>query len=105
MISFAIGITSLLLLQASVTAPRMAFIGCLDQTTAKAKSSNVPAGQFAAFAKGNCASQVEAYRSAMIKFDVKNGIKRPQAAEDAEMQIDDFIAGAASQYARLSGTR
>ena len=104
MISFAIGVVGLLLLQAGVTGPRMAFVDCLKQTSAKAKSANVPASQYAEFIKSNCAAQVQSYRSAMISFDVKNGIKRPKATEDADLQIDDFIAISAEKYALKSGS-
>ena len=106
MISLALGVvTGLLILQAGVTAPRMAFVDCLKQTSAKAKSANVPAAQYAAFVKSNCAPQVEAYRSAMISFDVKNGIKRPKATEDADFQIDDFISISAEKYALKGGSQ
>ncbi len=34
----------------------------------------------------------------MIAFDVKNGIKRAQAASDAQMQVDDYLAMSAEKY-------
>lgn len=105
MTPFAIGVVGLLFLQGSVVKPRMAFVDCLDQASAKAKTDNVAAAQYAEFVKGICATQMETYRSAMIKFDVGNGIKRPQATEDAQMQIDDFLSSAASQYERLRAAR
>ena len=54
---------------------------------------------------------VEAYSSLSgfffayaISFDVKNGIARKQASDDADLQIDDYILGSTESYqARLPG--
>lgn len=99
MISFAIGVAvSLLVLQASISVPREAFMSCMKQAGTQAASQKVSPTQFKAHVMQSCSAQAETFVKAMISFDVKNGIKRAQAASDAQMMLDDFIASSADNY-------
>ena len=88
----------LVALQASVNAPRNAFADCLKQATQKAQSEKVAADAFEAYAKGQCAGQVESFKKAVVSFDVKNGISRKEAAENADLQVEDYMIGSVDSY-------
>ena len=70
-------------LQATINAPRDAFKACLKQGDAKAKSEKVAADGYDAYLRNACSAQTSSLRSALIAFDLKNGISRKSAAEGA----------------------
>ena len=99
MIGLMIGSAAYLLaMQASVNGPRAAFDQCLQQADAKAKSEKVEPTAYSAYLRGLCTSQAAAFKDALVSFDVKNGVKRAQASSDADLQIDDYIAGSLDNY-------
>ena len=99
MISLAIGSAIYLVaLQAGIDAPRAAFGECLKQAAAKAKTDKMAPDAFTEFARTSCSAEAESLKSALVKFDVKYGIKRAQATADADVQIDDYFKGSASSY-------
>ena len=40
----------------------------------------------------------EGFKSALVAFDVKNGVKRAQASSDAQLQVDDYLAMSSEKY-------
>lgn len=88
----------LLALQAGIDAPRAAFGDCLKQAAAKAKTDKMTADAFTEYARTSCAAQAEGLKEALVKFDVKYGIKRAQATADADVQVDDYFKSSASSY-------
>jgi hypothetical protein len=99
MISLAIGsAVYLVALQAGIDAPRAAFGTCLKQAAEKAKTDKMTPDAFTEFVKTSCAAQADSLKNALVKFDVKYGIKRAQATADAEVQIDDYLKSSASTY-------
>ena len=91
-------------MQASVNGPRAAFSDCLKQAGSQAASQKVAADAYSGFIRGQCAEQATAFKNALVSFDVKNGIARKQASDDADLQIDDYILGSTESYqARLPG--
>ena len=99
MTPFAIGVVAgLTFLQASIAAPRQDFTDCLKKASLQAAAQQVAPDQYGAFAKQQCSGPGENFRAALIAFDVKNGIKRAQAASDAQMQVDDYVAMSAEKY-------
>lgn len=99
MISFlvagAIGLTAL---QAGIDGPRESYVTCLRTAFDTAMSQKVAAADYGAFLQTSCGPQADRLRSGLIGFDVKNGIKRSQAAADAQAQIDDYVAIAQEKY-------
>ena len=85
-------------MQASVNVPRAGFSDCLKQANQKAQSEKVGPEAYAAFLRSQCTDQAAAFKNALVSFDVKNGIKRAQASSDADLQIDDYIAGSTESY-------
>jgi dGTP triphosphohydrolase len=96
----------LVAMQAAVNVPRAAFSDCLKQANAKATSEKVTPEAYPDFIRVLCTGQAATFKSALVSFDVKNGIKRAQASTDADLQIDDYIAGSTDNYqARFAATK
>ena len=85
-------------MQAAVNVPRSAFSACLKDASAKATSQKVAPDAYPDFIRGLCTAQAASFKSALISFDTKNGVKRAQASSDAQLQIDDYITGSAENY-------
>ena len=100
-----IGATSITLaaLQASINAPRDAFRDCLKSQSAKAQQEKVGADDFEAYARKNCSVQLDSLRSALITFDMKNGMGHKAAASDADMTVDDYVASPVDKYRFMAG--
>jgi hypothetical protein len=88
----------LIALQASIAGPREAYSECLAQASKQAMAQKVAPDQYSAFAVQQCAAQGASFKSALIAFDVKNGVKRAQATADAQLQLDDYVAMSAENY-------
>ncbi|HVM38937.1 MAG TPA: hypothetical protein VM265_11200 [Sphingomicrobium sp.] len=92
-------IVAALLQSAAINAKRDAFLSCLDQQVAAAvKGQSIAAETFEAQARESCAASADAMKAELVAFDVKNKVPRKQAAEDAQLQIDDFLSTSVSQY-------
>ena len=99
MTPFAFGVVvGLTFLQASIAAPRQGFTECLKRASLQAAAQQVAANQYSAFAAQQCATEGASFKSALVAFDVKNGVKRSQASSDAQLQLDDYIAMSAEKY-------
>ena len=85
-------------LQATISAPRDAFRACLKQANAKATGEKVPATSFETYILGACTSQQDALKSAIVSFNMKNGMARKTAAEDANLTIADYVASYVENY-------
>ena len=106
MISMAIASAIYLVaMQASIDGPRAAFSACLKQADAKALAEKVTGDGYAAYVKTACTVEAETFKSALVKFDVKNGIARKQAAADADMQIEDYVVTSSERYKLMVAKR
>ena len=90
-------------LQAVINAPRDAFRNCLKEASAKASSEKVAADAYEAWARNACAGQITTLRSAIVGFNVKNGMPRKDAASDADLTVDDYLASSVDKYKFLAG--
>lgn len=99
MTPFALGVVAgLAFLQAAIAAPREKFANCLQQAGGQASAQQVAPDQYGAFAAGQCSAAGDAYKAALVNFDVKHGVKRAKATSDAQALIDDEIAMSAEKY-------
>jgi hypothetical protein len=99
MTPFAMGVVAALsFLQASIAAPRQDFTDCLKRAGLHAAAQQVAADQYGAFAMQQCSASGASFKAALVAFDVKNGVKRGQAASDAQLQIDDYLAMSVEKY-------
>jgi hypothetical protein len=85
-------------LQASITAPRIAFNDCLKKAEASAKAEKIAADAYADYLRNACAAQGNKLKAALIAFDVKNGVARARAAADADTDVTDGFSSSASSY-------
>lgn len=99
MTPFALGVAAgLAILQASIAAPRQDFSNCLNRAGLQAAAQQIAPDQYSAFASQQCAAQGASFKAALVAFDVKNGVKKAQAAEDAQLQLDDYLAVSLEKY-------
>jgi hypothetical protein len=106
MISFAAGVAAgLLFMQGAINAPRQALMECLKRASLTAAAQNVAADQYGAFATQQCTAAAASFKNALIAFDTKNGVKRAQAASDAQLQVDDYVAMSAEKYESKVGVK
>lgn len=89
--------------QASMAAPTNAFKDCLKQTSAKAKNEKVAPANYEAYARNACGAQLSGLTNAITSFNVKNGMKRKDAADDAELTAGDYLASSVDKYQYLAG--
>lgn len=89
--------------QAAVTAQTTSFKDCLRQASAKAKSEKVAGNAYEAYARNACGAQLSALTNALIAFEVKNGVKRRDAATDADLTAGDYLASSVEKYQYLAG--
>lgn len=85
-------------LQASITAPRIAFSKCIEQAQTKAKTEKVAAEAYADYLRAACSAQGDKLKSALTAFDVKNGIARTRAAADASRDVAEGFTSSAENY-------
>jgi len=90
-------------LQATISAPRDAFRACLKEASAKATSERVAADAFEAYLRNSCSAQLGSLKSAVMAFDMKNGMARKTASSDANSTVDDYIASPVDNYKFMAG--
>ncbi|MEO7410479.1 MAG: hypothetical protein ABIU10_04060 [Sphingomicrobium sp.] len=95
LVAGAVGLTAL---QAGIDIPRKNFATCLKTALSDAMANKVAVPDYGAFVVAACSAQADTLRNGLIAFDVKNGIKRAQAAADAKVQIDDYLAVSGENY-------
>jgi len=84
--------------QAAINAPRTEFTTCLKQASSKATGEKVGGDAFEAFVRNTCSAQLDGLRSALVGFNVKNGMARKAATDDANMTIDDYLGSSIDHY-------
>jgi hypothetical protein len=84
--------------QAVINGPRDAFKSCLKAAGSKASSEKVTPDGFEAYVRSTCGSQLGAFKSAVVKFDMSNKMSRNASDEDANMMIADFVGSALETY-------
>ena len=85
-------------LDTAASSQRSALSKCLKESIANAKSAKVEVGAFEAYMRSQCSSPEADLRRAVIAIDVKNGISRRDAAENARLDVDDYFRSTAERY-------
>ena len=78
--------------------PRQDYSACLRDAVASAKAANVTGDGFKAYAQQTCAEAEAKFKASLAAFNVKNGMGRKSATEDAQLQIDDYLFSAEDKY-------
>ena len=89
--------------QAAISGPTMTFKDCLKTTSGQAAKDKVAGNAYEGYARKACSGQIESLRNALIGFEVKNGTKRADAAKDADMTVDDYLASSVDKYQFMAG--
>ena len=89
--------------QAAISGPTMTFKDCLKTTSGQAAKDKVAGNAYEGYARNACGAQITALRNALIGFEVKNGTKRADAAKDADMTVDDYLASSVDKYQFMAG--
>jgi hypothetical protein len=85
-------------LQASAATPTSAFRGCLHDAASKATSQKVSPDTIDSYLRNACTVQMGTLKEALVALRVKNGMSRKDAAEDAQMAIDDYVSTPVDNY-------
>jgi hypothetical protein len=75
---------------AAVDTTRVAFTKCLNTHMKKSLEAKMPTGEYEIAVKAACDTERAAFRSAVITLDRSSGDSEADAAENADMQIDDY---------------
>ena len=89
--------------QAAVGGQTTSYKACLRDANVQAKKDKIAGDAYEAYARNACTSQIAALRNALIGFEVKNGTKRGDAAKDADMTVDDYLASSVDNYKFMTG--
>ena len=79
-------------------ADRSAYVACLKEAVTSAKAANVGVDGFKDYARKACAAVEGSFKSKLVSFNVKNGMSKKAAADDAEVQLDDYVYTAEERY-------
>lgn len=83
---------------APVAAERTAFAQCVKKAADAAKEGKVAIEGFTAHLQQACSAEGMKFKTKLVAFDVKNGVKRAQASEDADLQLEDYYAAQEDRY-------
>jgi hypothetical protein len=89
---------------ATVDTTRAAFTKCLRTDMKKALEAKMEEAEYEMTVKANCSTEREAFRKAVIALGRSGGDSEKVAAEDAEMQIDDYHANFTDKFKDYKST-
>ena len=78
--------------------PRKAYSACLMKFEKTKAGEKLTAEQFVAAAKAACAAQEAAFKKSLVDYDVRSGMKRADAEEGAQLQVEDYLANTADTF-------
>jgi hypothetical protein len=99
----AVSAISLTGLQATINAPRQAFMSCLKEASSKASGEKVAPEGYDSYARSACSAELGSFKGAVVKFDMGNKMSRKASDEDAEAMIGDFMSSSADRYRYVTG--
>lgn len=82
----------------AATGDRSAYVSCLKDAVTSAKGANVGVDAFKDYAHKACASVEQGFKAKLVSFNVKNGMSKKAAAEDADVQLEDYVYTAEERY-------
>lgn len=88
---------AMMLVQAG-NADRTAYRTCLSDAVTSAKAANIGVDAFKDYAHKTCAAIEQTFKAKLVSFNVKNGMSKKAAAEDAEVQLEDYVYTAEERY-------
>ncbi|MCW5646791.1 MAG: hypothetical protein KIT23_06170 [Sphingopyxis sp.] len=82
----------------AVETSRAAFTKCLRNDMKKALEAKVEEVEYQMALKANCSAERDAFRKALIALGRSGGDSEKVAAEDADMQIEDYHASFTDKF-------
>lgn len=82
----------------AVDTTRAAFTKCLRDDMKKALEAKVEEVEYEMALKANCSTERDAFRKAVIALGRSGGDSEKVAAEDADMQIEDYHANFTDKF-------
>ncbi|MGH6650227.1 MAG: hypothetical protein ACREB7_03755 [Sphingopyxis sp.] len=89
---------------ANVDTTRAAFTKCLRDDMKKSLEAKMGDAEYEMALKSTCNEQRDAFRAAVIAFGRAAGDSEANAAEDADMQIEDYHANFTDKFKDYSST-
>lgn len=89
---------------AAVDTTRVAFTKCLRDDMKKALEAKVEEVQYEMQVKSNCGPERDAFRKAVIALGRSGGDSEAVAAEDADLQIEDYHANFTEKFKDYKST-
>lgn len=83
---------------ATVDTTRAAFTKCLRDDMKKALEAKVEEAEYLLALKANCSAERDAFRKAVIALGRSGGDSEKVAAEDADMQVEDYHANFTDKF-------
>ena len=85
--------------------PRKNYSACLVRFSKEKAEAKLDVDSFKTAAKAACASEEAIFKKSVVDHDVKMGIRRAEAEEGADLQIEDYLINTADNYQVLYGDR
>lgn len=82
---------AMMVMQGGSADPRAAYRTCLNEAVVSAKGANIGVDGFKDYARKACGPVESGFKSKLVSFNVKNGMSKKAALEDAELQLDDYV--------------
>jgi len=83
---------------AAVDTTRAAFTKCLRDDMKKALEAKMEEAEYLLTLKSNCGAERDAFRKAVIALGRSGGDSEKLAAEDADMQVEDYHANFTDKF-------
>ena len=83
---------------ATVDTTRLAFTKCMSTQVKKALNSKKSPAEFEMEMKSLCTAERDAFRNAVIALNRSGGDSAADAADNADMQLDDYHANFLDKY-------
>lgn len=77
---------------------RQDYVTCLSNAVVSAKNANIGVDGFKDYAHKTCATIETGLKSRLVSFNVKNGMSKKTASEDAQLQLEDYVYTAEERY-------
>jgi hypothetical protein len=85
-------------LQATIDTPRQAFWACVKVQKSKAVDQKVGGDGFEAYLRNASSNEIQSLQSAIAVVDMKNGMTRKAATQDAASSINDYVSDPVDTY-------